>query len=108
MPRNNGKQVIALQVDDLDALILDIMAARKRMSRSALLEPIVLDLVNEHQNALEDQGILVGGYSALKAELQTELEIWKSELERDGKMVDCRELTIRALVNSARKSRSSR
>ena len=53
MPKNNGMQVVAVQVEELDAMFLSILAARKRTSVSALLQPTFIDMAMEVQETLD-------------------------------------------------------
>ena len=105
MSRNNGKQVIGIQVEQQDALILDIIACRQRKSRSELLAPILDELVAQYQEQLEDEGIIIKR-AQLQSELQSEMESWAEELEKKGQMSDTwqpDDLNIRSLVNASKR-----
>ena len=106
MPRNNGKKVISLQVEEGDALLLEIMAARGRSSVSEYIREAVMNVVMASEDILDKEGIFgdaTGVNRRLRQELEAELQSWRADLERDGRMIDCRELNIRALVNASRK-----
>ena len=97
MPRNNGFQVVALQVEERDALILDITAAQQRKSRSELLAPIIQDFVSEQIERFEDNDIEIS-----TSEFQSEMEMWAAELEKTGQLNPDKvgELNLRVLVNA--------
>ena len=103
MPKNNGMQVVAVQVEELDAMFLSILAARKRTSVSALLQPTFIDMAMEVQETLSNEGMDLD-IKTLKMELTAELEIWKAELEKDGHAIQMSgDLNIRALVSASKR-----